>query len=969
MNKVPNDQNEIINETLNERRFQSDLILKMNDFGFQTYQTENSEFLKSAFCQKLLFKNLTRRYPDISNNELEEISNQINIKLSNDWYKNNKVGLLNILVEGISTPLTINKLFPPYKLIDFDNIDTNDFYVTEEVNIAIGSRVDVAILINGLPVHLFELKSFFKFDDETDVDSAISQIGRYSTENPKFFTFQISSIAMNAFSNAVVGYPSLPKEFWFQIVPKYKDKDFLKTFEDFFTKEKLLKYIRTGILFEKNPILKKKYIFRHHQMEAIDAIVKNVKLNKGGLIWHTQGSGKTITMAGLISTLLRTKGFSSFTTIIDVDRVDLAKNIFEVISKIDEAHFGETNIKLAKDGNDLKNFLENKKFRGVIVTTTHKFKEWGLISNRSDILIVSDEAHRTHGEQDIIDEESFNKKTYLEKIREALPNSIAIGFTGTPIFEDDKSTTKQFGEILHIYNMKQAEDDEIITKIKYSFVHIPPTMVENESTNELSNSYGKIKNPRDIIDLHPERNLIICGEIIKKYKDAKFDHELKGNADSFKIMIATNQVKQGFEFLNILRNSQFLSDDEIQFVASKQDASKSADVFNYLQNQDNEKIYEEFKTPNSNIKVLIVTSMLLTGYDVPNLRLMFIDKQIEKHNLLQAVARTNRKFEGKTEGFVIMFRDLRIELEDALQTYRNTTGDNSSDLIMQTDFEKFISEKIVQLEENGIVIETGTKNLSFHINELLIKIKNLPLANYKAISQLLSDVANSIALVFKWESAAIKFKANLIRVIYINLNRREYESSLISINSEDFKKIIDSIHFDPKEVFYSIEDKTVEEIFKFTNSSKNSLIEIVGKKIKKAISLNNSFTSEEKKSVIEQIKDIIAKYNLGQISYEDVVTKFEGFEQDSHAYNNLTDYTRKLISILKTELEVALETKSESISKINNWFLSVDLENDLKTENSKKDFKKSFREHIIETFGISIAQSSKIVNAFINNYT
>lgn len=902
-NFIMNEVNEL---NIDEREYQKDIINGFIKRGWIKKEKNNSLQPLDFYDKNELRKFLKKRYKFLIDNDLEisEIFSKIDSKINtNSWFDNNVSGLKDILNEGISTNYTKENEKKPYFLIDLNNPHNNNLSIQEEVWISYRSRVDIINFVNGLPLYIWELKTF-KPNSGNLIKKAIAQIQRYvEDENTRIATFNLGLLVSQTIENTYIGSPKTSNEFWFKPI---KNSGNFESLLDYFEMKRIIDLIKWGTLFKNEMGEKNRIILRPHQYDSVIKSNDRISQGKGGYIWHTQGSGKTLTISALINSLSHFEGNSSFTTIIDVDRTELVDNMFNTLKSVLKKELG-VSLKKAKSASELKNFLSNSKYRGVIVTTTQKFHNWGLLSEREDLLLISDEAHRTHSTPNLIDE-----KTYLSKINECIPNAIKIGFTGTPIFEGDKKTYDQFGKEIDKYTMKDAEEDGIITKIYFSFAEIKLKLKENADLSGIDNK--RLKSSR-IPDESLHRNEVLIDEIIKSFTKNKLYHKSQNRKDTYKSMIVTNSIKQGWIIYNKIL--ELNSGIKISFVASPNRSNQEDNLFNFLNNTDKQKKdIENFKDPFSNIEIMIVTDKLLTGYDVPNLRMMYIDKEIKSHNLLQTIARVNRRYKNKNEGFVTSFRNIQGELIEALNTYRNTTNDNE-ELVKYITSSDSMFDDILKKIENLIPIEYKKTNKSLYINKKAYEIKKMDDYSINKIKLLLDELERVNNIVYNVESKSKKWK--VVALLYLRNILNVNGSNWIAMSDEQFAKVLDSVEVDG-EIQYSILNKSLDELLSFSKYLPESQsLEILNDAIEKIIKLKSDNSMQEKE-LLQRLKEIIAAYNKDITDMKKFVNEINKMKSFSERLVNPSKWTKYMIEVLKKYID---NVSFENVTCIDEGFKNV----------------------------------------------
>ena len=886
-----------------ESDFQNEIKNIFVNKGWNNIGT-NLKMVDETFFRDSLSKYLQIKY-SIFENEIQEIFNNINNKLSSDWFKNNKIAFLDIIKNGISTELTRKNNKPNYKIFDFSNNKNNNYEIADEVWITKDSRMDIVLFVNGLPIFTFELKSIF--EDNKTLKDAFNQIKGYlETDNPKFATFNIAQIVAKNYNFAKIGSICTKSiDDWYNLFSKNDPNSFFEIFK----KIRISNYLKWGVLFSRgDKRLRKKIILRKHQYEAILKIQNAILNKKGGYIWHTQGSGKTVTISALISSFKFNENFASITSIIDVDRKELVSNMYNTLTSFDHDHFDGEKIEKATSRNELKKTLSQRKYKGIIISTTQKFGNWKEVSDRQDLIIISDEAHRSHS----VNEDITNDKiSYLEKINQALPNALRYGVTGTPIFETDKSTYNMFGELLHTYTMKQAEIDEIIVPLQVQFIDIP-LKIKNKSKRLLQQKFKRIKEKGKIIDTSVDRLDFITDKIKEKFLSERANHNIL-NDDTLKAMVVTNSREQGYEIYKILRNKIFLNKEgKIHFIATDDKDRKNSEIHKYLrENSKNKSLWSErFKNEKTKIEMVVVVDMLLTGYNVPNLRLMFLDKEIQKHNLLQAISRANRKFGKKRIGTIFSFRDIKKELEETLRVYRETTKDTSNLIRTSKDAEERI-KKLVQKIHNKYKLDMMKINFNEKLKEMH-DIKN-KYENNRQFIKTIQDIINLSTLVIKWKNEKLRIIVLLFKLI---LKTKQMASpSFIDITEKEFNDLLNSIQVN-KKLVKETRFATLDEIFSLNISKKEIVLNIIKQKITEAIKKEFSFSREERETLLMQLEKIIKEYNGKNLDY--IREKLNNFNNKVSKNSNLKEYTK--LMLFQTKKIIRKELKPQTLNDIDKIF-------------------------------------------------
>ena len=561
-------------------------------------------------------------------------------------------------------------------LIDYDNPDNNLFHVTDEwtqKGAVHRNRADVVFLINGVPVAVVETKSANKQDGLAE---GVEQIRRYHAETPEMFTVaQLFGVTqMLDFFYGVTWNVSRKNLFnWKTDEPtNYEGK--VKTF---FDRDRFLKVLQESIIFQSKDDALTKVVLRQHQTRAVEKVIERVREpdKRRGLIWHTQGSGKTLTMITIASQLLRGGGETEKPTVLMlIDRNELEGQLFRNITG-----YGITTLEVAESKRDLQQILASD-YRGLIVSMIHKFDDIPAnINTREGMTVLVDEAHRTTG---------GDLGNYLMA---ALPNATYIGFTGTPIdnLSQGKGTFKVFGsddEQGYLDKYAIAESIEDGTTVPLNYALAPSDLqVDRETLEGEFLNLAEAEGVSDFEELNAILNRAVQLKAIMKATDrvdsvaAAVAKHFQENVEpmGFKAFLVAVDREACAMYKKALDRYLQPEYSEVVYSPYHQD---SQDMKAYHHTDDEEKeIRKKFSDKNEQPKILIVTQKLLTGFDAPILYCIYLDKPMRDHVLLQAVARVNRPYEDsdgliKPSGFVLDFVGIFGDLEKALAFDSDVVG-------------------------------------------------------------------------------------------------------------------------------------------------------------------------------------------------------------------------------------------------------------------------------------------------------
>jgi type I restriction enzyme R subunit len=591
-------------------------------------------------------------------------------------------------------------------LFDFKNPEKNEFLainqftIEEERN---NRRPDIILFVNGLPLVVIELKN--PADEEATVWSAFNQLQTYKEQIPSLFRFNEILVVSDGLDTRSGTITSNKDRFipWKTISGKKPSKKMSSIellIKGMFDKAVLLDLVRNFIVFEKDKTLLKKLAAYHQYNATNEALESTIRATKGdkraGIVWHTQGSGKSLTMVFYTGKLV--SNLDNPTVILLTDRNDLDGQLFETFGK-SQGILKQTPVQ-AESRSQLKDLLKVSS-GGIVFTTIQKFfpeekgEKYPLLSDRKNIVVVADEAHRS--QYDFID-------GFARHMRDALPNASFIGFTGTPIEKADRSTPAVFGKYVDVYDIQQAVDDQVTVKIFYESrlaklelkpeerPRIDPDFEEVTEGEELEKK-EKLKSKWARLEKvvgSKERIKRIAKDIVDHFEKRREVFDGKGIIVCMSRRICVDLYDEIIKLHPEWRSD----DDKTGFIKVIMTGSASDPVEwqKHIRNKKRRKaIGDDFKDPSNPIKLVIVRDMWLTGFDVPCLTTMYIDKPMRGHGLMQAIARVNRVFKDKIGGLVVDYMGVAQELKNALADY--TKGDKKETGIPQEEAINLMLEK------------------------------------------------------------------------------------------------------------------------------------------------------------------------------------------------------------------------------------------------------------------------------------
>jgi type I restriction enzyme R subunit len=595
------------------------------------------------------------------------------------------------------------------KVIDYQNPENNDWLIVNQFTIhghKHNRRPDLIVFVNGLPLVVIELKNVA--DENADIWGAFNQLQTYKNDIPDLFNYNFCMVISDGIY-ARLGSISSDKERFMrwrtidgvQLDPLGQNQQLETLIKGVFNKEVFLNYLHYFCLFEDGKTTIKK-IAGYHQFHAVQTAVESVVkasnvggTKKGGVVWHTQGAGKSIEMACLAGRLITEPRLNNPTIVIVTDRQDLDGQLFNVFVNSGEL-LGETP-KQANSRAELREHLLNRPSGGIIFTTIQKFgleadeDKFPKLTDRHNIVVVADEAHRTqYGFSAKVDSETgFIKYGLAKSLRDALPNATFLAFTGTPISQNDRDTQAVFGEYVSIYDIQQAVEDGAtvpiyyesrLAKINLNESALPRIDDEVEDILESETADERVKERAKSQWAALEAIVGADARLHEIAEDLVNHYETRSKTQPGKALLVAMSRDICVRLYNkiIEIRPSWHSDDHIKGVIKvvmTASASDKAELQPHHTNKSQKKDLEKrFKDPSDSLQIVIVRDMWLTGFDAPCLATMYIDKPMQGANLAQAIARVNRVFKDKPGGLVVDYIGIAPQLKEALATYTAARG-------------------------------------------------------------------------------------------------------------------------------------------------------------------------------------------------------------------------------------------------------------------------------------------------------
>jgi len=798
-------------------------------------------------------------------------------------------------------------------LIDYENLKNNTFSVVNQWTFVENSvkRPDVVIFVNGLPLVVIELKSPSR--EETNASEAYRQLRNYMQEIPSMFVYNAFCIISDQALSKVGTITSNEDRFmeWKTTEGTFENRQlasFDVLFEGMLEKHRLLDILRFFICFsnDKDSTEKAKILAGYHQYYAVKkAVISTVEATqtdgKGGVFWHTQGSGKSLSMVFYAKQLQ--KNLQSPTIVVLTDRNDLDDQLYGQFSACKD--FLRQTPEQAESREHLKKLLANRQANGIIFTTMQKFEESNdPLSKRRNIVVIADEAHRSqYGFEEKIDPKTGKVSIGTARIiRDSLPNATFIGFTGTPISSKDRNTREVFGDYIDIYDMTQSVRDGAtrpvyyesrVIKIKLNQEILKQIDLEYQAAED-EFPYQAEKSKQDLGKMEsilgaPETIESLCIDIIEHYENFR-QFELTGKA-----MIVAYSRPIALSIYHQMLELRPGWKEKIAVVMSS-DNTDPEDWRKIIGNDHHKKeLAKQFKDNDSPLKLAIVVDMWLTGFDVPSLATMYFYKPMAGHNLMQAIARVNRVFRDKEGGLIVDYVGIAAALKQAMSEYTQRDQRNYGEQdIGQTALPKFMEKLNICQDffhgfdytrfKNGTDLErarTISRGVDFlssfenqakkesYIKESLLLHKALTLCR-----SLLNEDQRYEAAFFEAVRTLLTRVEGKGKLSFKEINERINELLKQSIKSDGVINLFSDI----KEEFSLFDPVFLDELSKL--KERNIALELLKKLIAEQITAYKRTNLVKSEKFSDRMDRIISNYLKGMLTNEEVIEQLLGMARD-----------------------------------------------------------------------------------------
>ncbi len=921
-----------------EQSYENAVIELFHNMGYtHVYgpSVENRDF-QSPFYDDVLVDSINRINPHAPQEAIQDALFKLKNIEHGDIVQQNMV-FMDYLQSGIEARYTQNgeQHTTIISLADFNEPKNNSFIVANQWTFIENSekRPDVLIFLNGIPVALFELKSPAR--EETDVSCAYRQIKNYQKEIPSMFVYNAICVMSDLLTTKAGTITSGEDRYM-----EWKTKDGENLIEEFgrfdalieglFEKERFLDILKNFICFNKDGSNTFKILAGYHQYFAVNKAIESAKRatatdGKGGVFWHTQGSGKSLSMV-FFAHLLQ-DALNSPTIVVLTDRNDLDNQLYGQFSRCQD-FLRQVPIQ-AESREHLKQLLDGRVANGIIFTTMQKFEEsTEPLSERRNIVVMADEAHRgQYGLKEKVDPKTGRVKTGSARIiRNALPNATFVGFTGTPVSVKDRNTREVFGDYIDVYDMTQAVKDHATKPVYYESrvvqLHLDPAtlalidkeydlMALNADEEVIEKSKRQLAKMEEVLGNDNTINSLV-DDILKHYEENRANL-LTGKAMivAYSRPIAIKIYRRILE----LRPEWGEKDNEKITVVMTSGNNDPEDWREIIGNKTHKnELAKRFKNNDDSLKIAIVVDMWLTGFDVPSLATMYVYKPMAGYNLMQAIARVNRVFKDKEGGLVVDYVGIATALKQAMNDYtvrdRKNYGNMDiadvsypkfkekleicRDLLHGFDFSKFKSG--TDLDRSNAI--TGAVNflISPNMQDRKEQYQKEALLLHQALS-LCSSIANEDERIEAAFFEAIRVLIGRLtntgvgkKISLPEMNERINELLRQSIKS----KGVINLFSDVKEEFSLFEPKFLDEISKM--KEKNLAVEILKKLLAEQVSVFKRTNVVKSEKFSEIIQAALNRYINGLITNAEVIEE-------------LVKMAKQIAEAQKAEEELGLSTE------------------------------------------------------------
>lgn len=909
-----------------EADYENSIIELFQNMGYRyVYAPDLERDFRSPLYEKELLSALHRLNPKMSEDAIADALFKLKNFENAELVQKNEL-FMDYLQHGIEVRYFVKgeERSGLVYIVDYRNPDNNSFVVANQWTFIENSnkRPDVLLFLNGLPVVLIELKSPFR--EETDASEGYQQIRNYMQEIPSMFIYNCICVISDHLTSKAGTITSGEDRFmeWKTKDGSYENTQYAQFdtfFEGMFQKERLLDIIKNFICFSNEGLKKIKILAGYHQYFAVRKAIESTKHatltdGKGGVFWHTQGSGKSLSM--VFCAHLLQEALDSPTIVVITDRNDLDDQLYGQFAKC--KNFLRQDPMHAESRENLKTLLDGRKANGIIFTTIQKFEESSEpLSERRNIIVMADEAHRSqYGLKEKVDAKTGEIKVGTARvIRDSLPNATFIGFTGTPISAKDRNTREVFGDYIDIYDMTQAVEDGATRPVYYES-RVIKLKFDEATLRLIDQEYDLMANQADPAVIEKSKRELGQMEAVLG-NDATIDSLVQDILDHYEnyrenlltgkaMIVAYSRAIAMKIYHRILElRPNWTEKVKVVMTESNKDPEEWRSVIGNKRRRD--ELAKEFKDNNSPMKIAIVVDMWLTGFDVPSLATMYVYKPMQGYNLMQAIARVNRVFRDKEGGLIVDYVGIASALKQAMNDYTARDKKNYGDTdIAKVAYPKFLEKLSVCRDlfhgfdyskfETGSDLERS-RTISGAVNFILSPAKEREREDFVKealmLQQALSLCSSLVERNMRIEAAFFES----VRVLVMRLtNQGEGKKlSLPEMNARINALLKSSIKSDGvinlfsevKEEFSLFDPKFLEEISRM--KEKNLAVELLKKLIAEQIQIYRRSNVVKSEKFSEIIQGVMNRYLNGMLTNEEVIEELLKMAQQIREAHDVGD--------------------------------------------------------------------------------
>lgn len=953
--------------------------------GYKYVSPEVLEEERSSLSEIILIERLKKAIDKLNSLLPQTCKDQALKKILNpssqDLLANNEA-MHRMLTEGVQSEYSQDGVDrgANVKIIDFKDVKNNELIVTNQFTVVENNhnkRPDVVIIINGIPILVIELKN--AADENATFQGAFNQLQTYKEVIPSLFTYNSIIIASDGLDTRAGTITSDISRFsaWKSVDGVRQDSSTTPQIETLVNgmlkPEVLLNIIENFIVFERSEkedpntkqitITKSKKLAQYHQYYAVNKAVESTIRatfnssedrtdtniaegqssvskqpngdHKAGVVWHTQGSGKSLSMVFYTGKIVQ--ALNNPTVVVVTDRNDLDGQLFDTFANC-KSIIRQDPIQ-AQSTAHLKQLL-NTTSGGIIFTTIQKFEPeenketFDLLSSRSNIVVIADEAHRSHygfgGRAVLKNEEVLTKYGHAKYIRDAIPNATFIGFTGTPIEKVDISTPAVFGNYIDIYDIEQSVADGATVPIYYTS-RLVKLHLKDEQLAKLDEEIDEITEGLDFKEQskakwseiqaivgHQERLKLVAKDIVEHFEERNRAIKGKGMIVCMSRKIAVDLYEEIIKIRSSWDNSD-LARGKIKVVMTSSSSDPLEFQKHHTSRTDRKVLGDRFKNPKDELELVIVRDMWLTGFDVPCLHTMYIDKPMKEHNLMQSIARVNRVYTNKPSGLIVDYIGIASDLKTALSIYTESGGKGKPALNQEEAVAEFLSrlELVTRLFEGFDYKRYFSSDTHGKLTILLEAQEHILKGKDKGVDEFIKQVvaltkAFSIAVpneeVLKYKDELALFQAIKARIVKLRGTVKEggkspkdieaaikqiVEGAIVTDNVID---IFDAAGIKKPDISI-LSDEFLGEIQKMKH--KNLALELLKKLLNDEIRTKERINFIQSKKFSEMLKNIINKYN------NNLLTTLEVIDELMKIAKQMREGDSKLTDLNITEEELA----------------------------------------------------------------